>query len=76
MRFSSWSRNTGQALYPLKDTLGCMGVSPTSLHVFCGCGEGIQPCPLECPVLQEYEILGPLLRAIESLYNRCKSLAA
>lgn len=40
-RFSSRSRNTGAALYPFDDTSGCVGVCPTSLHVFCRGGEDI-----------------------------------
>ena len=32
-------------LHPQKGPRGCMGVCPTSPHVFCGCGEGIQLCP-------------------------------
>uniref|UniRef100_A0A3Q0T271 Immunoglobulin C1-set domain-containing protein n=1 Tax=Amphilophus citrinellus TaxID=61819 RepID=A0A3Q0T271_AMPCI len=50
MWFSSWSGNTGPALYPLKEIRVCVGVCPTSLHVLCGLGEGIQPCPSGYPV--------------------------
>ncbi|KAK3526284.1 hypothetical protein QTP70_022683 [Hemibagrus guttatus] len=46
MRFSSWSWNTGPALYPPQGARGFVGVCPTSPHVFCGLGEGIRPCPL------------------------------
>ncbi|KAK3526897.1 hypothetical protein QTP86_003592 [Hemibagrus guttatus] len=45
MRFLSWSWNTGPALYPPQGARGFVGVCPTSPHVFCGLGEGIQPCP-------------------------------
>uniref|UniRef100_A0A3Q2DHH3 Beta-arrestin-1 n=1 Tax=Cyprinodon variegatus TaxID=28743 RepID=A0A3Q2DHH3_CYPVA len=48
--FLSWPWNTGSALHPHQDSGGCMGVCPTSLHVFCGSGEGIQPCPSGGPV--------------------------
>ena len=45
MRFSSWLWNTGPALSPLQGAQGFMGVCPTSPHVLCGLGEGIQLCP-------------------------------
>ncbi|KAI3365324.1 hypothetical protein L3Q82_010414, partial [Scortum barcoo] len=47
MRFSSWSWNSGPALYPpSQGARGFMGVCPTSPHVLlCGSGEGIRPCP-------------------------------
>ncbi|KAI3355874.1 hypothetical protein L3Q82_004427 [Scortum barcoo] len=45
MRFSSWSWNSGPALYPPQGARGFMGVCPTSPHVLCGSGEGIRPCP-------------------------------
>ncbi|KAI3363121.1 hypothetical protein L3Q82_011774 [Scortum barcoo] len=45
MRFSSWSWNSGPALYPPQGAGGFMGVCPTSPHVLCGSGEGIRPCP-------------------------------
>ncbi|KAM4556221.1 craniofacial development protein 2-like [Fundulus diaphanus] len=48
--FSSWPWNTGPALYPQQDSGGGMGVCPTSLHVLCGSGEGIRPCPPRDPV--------------------------
>ncbi|KAI3374131.1 hypothetical protein L3Q82_005986 [Scortum barcoo] len=35
----------GPALYPPQGAGGFMGVCPTSPHVLCGSGEGIQPCP-------------------------------
>ncbi|TWW77405.1 hypothetical protein D4764_12G0007950 [Takifugu flavidus] len=73
MWFSSWAWNSGPALHPQQGLRGCMGVCPTSPHVFCGLGEGIRPCPSGDPVgvLREY---GVLIRAIRSLYDRCQSL--
>ncbi|KAF7653076.1 hypothetical protein LDENG_00087670 [Lucifuga dentata] len=44
----SW--NCGPAFHPRMDTRGGLGVWPTSLHVFCGPGKGLQPCPPRCPV--------------------------
>lgn len=35
MQFSSWPWNIGPALYPRKGIEGGIGVSPTSLHLFC-----------------------------------------
>ncbi|KAI3354569.1 hypothetical protein L3Q82_019073 [Scortum barcoo] len=79
MRFSSWSWNSGPALYTLR--IGCargfMGVCPTSPHVLCGSGEGIRPCPSWYSVGGapcEYGVRGPLLRAVRSLYDRSRSL--
>ncbi|KAI3363331.1 hypothetical protein L3Q82_011962 [Scortum barcoo] len=44
MRVLSRSWNTGPALYPPCRVLeGLLGVCPTSPHVLCGSGEGIQP---------------------------------
>ncbi|KAI3374448.1 hypothetical protein L3Q82_006269 [Scortum barcoo] len=54
-----------------------MGVCPTSPHVLCGSGEGIQPCPSWYSVgsaPHEYGVRGPLLRAVRSLYDRSRSL--
>ncbi|TWW74534.1 hypothetical protein D4764_14G0005370, partial [Takifugu flavidus] len=48
--FSSWTWNGGPALHPQQGLRGCMGVCPTSSHVFCGLGEGIRLCPLGGPV--------------------------
>ncbi|KAI3366445.1 hypothetical protein L3Q82_000587 [Scortum barcoo] len=77
LRFSSWSWNTGPALYP---STGCLRVygslpnqstcalwiwrrhSTVSLVVFCGGA----PC--------EYGVREPLLRAVRSLYDRSRSL--
>ncbi|KAI3352015.1 hypothetical protein L3Q82_020840 [Scortum barcoo] len=78
MRFSSWSWNSGPALYPPQGARGFMGVCPTSPHVLCGSGEGIRPCPSvvfcgECSSA-EYGVRGPLLRAVRSLYDRSRSL--
>ncbi|KAK3554788.1 hypothetical protein QTP70_033482 [Hemibagrus guttatus] len=58
---------------------GFVGVCPTSPHVFCGLGEGFRPCPswevlILWEVLWEYGVHGPLLRAVQSLYNRSRSL--
>ncbi|TWW73543.1 hypothetical protein D4764_15G0009370 [Takifugu flavidus] len=50
MWFSSWVWNGGPALHPQQGLLGCMGVCPTSPHVFCGFGEGIRLCPSGGPV--------------------------
>ncbi|KAI3357005.1 hypothetical protein L3Q82_003642 [Scortum barcoo] len=79
MRFSSWSWNSGPALYPPQGAGGFMGVCPTSPHVLCGSGEGIRPCPSwylysvgSAP--HEYGVRGPLLRAVRSLYDRSRSL--
>ncbi|TWW64993.1 hypothetical protein D4764_22G0006400 [Takifugu flavidus] len=77
MWFSSWAWNSGPALHPQQGLRGCMGVCPTSPHVFCGLGEGIRPCPSGGPVggvLREYGVSGPLIRAVRSLYDRCQSL--
>ena len=49
--FSSWSWNSGPALYPRQDPGGCMGVRPTGLHVFGGLGESIRLCPSGSPVV-------------------------
>ena len=43
-----------------------MKVCPSSLHMFCGLEHFVG-------VLQEYDILGPLLEAIQSLYQQNKS---
>ncbi|KAI3355172.1 hypothetical protein L3Q82_017871 [Scortum barcoo] len=54
-----------------------MGVCPTSPHVLCGSGEGIRPCPLWYSVGSapcEYGVRGPLLRAVQSLYDWSRSL--
>ncbi|KAI3368351.1 hypothetical protein L3Q82_008056 [Scortum barcoo] len=77
MRFSSWSWNSGPALYPPQGAGGFMGVCPTSPHVLCGSGEGIRPCPSWYSVGSapcEYGVRGPLLRAVRSLYDRSRSL--
>ncbi|KAI3362620.1 hypothetical protein L3Q82_001624 [Scortum barcoo] len=77
MRFSSWSWNSGPALYLHRVLGGFMGVCPTSPHVLCGSGEGIRPCPSWYSVGSapcEYGVRGPLLRAVRSLYDRSRSL--
>ncbi|KAI3371109.1 hypothetical protein L3Q82_023745 [Scortum barcoo] len=77
MRFSSWSWNSGPALYPPCRVLrGFMGVCPTSPHVLCGSGEGIRPCPSWYSVGSAPRVWGPgpLLRAVRSLYDRSRSL--
>ncbi|KAI3360615.1 hypothetical protein L3Q82_002481 [Scortum barcoo] len=79
MRFSSWSWNSGPALYPPQGAGGFMGVCPTSPHVLCGSGEGIRrgvPRGILWGVLREYGVRGPLLRAVRSLYDRSRSLFA
>ncbi|KAI3366823.1 hypothetical protein L3Q82_009232 [Scortum barcoo] len=79
MRFSSWSWNTGPALYSPQGAWRVYGSLPNqstcalwiwrrhstvSLVVFCG----------ECSMLREYGVRGPLghvlLRAVRSLYDR------
>ena len=50
MWFSSWPWNTEPALYPRGCAGGGMGVCPTSPHVFCVSGEGLEPCSSMCPV--------------------------
>ena len=54
-----------------------MGVCPTSPHVFCGLGKGIQLCPSWHSVggASSYGVGGPLLRAVWSLYDQSRSLA-
>ncbi|KAI3362709.1 hypothetical protein L3Q82_001776 [Scortum barcoo] len=76
MRFSSWSWNSGPALYPPQGAGGFMGVCPTSPHVLCGSGEGIRPCPSWYSVGSALRVWGPgpLLRAVRSLYDRSRSL--
>ncbi|KAI3375876.1 hypothetical protein L3Q82_003763 [Scortum barcoo] len=73
MRFSSWSWNSGPALYPPCRVLrGFMGVCPTSPHVLCGSGEGIRPCPSWYSVGSAPRVWGPgafALRAVRSLYD-------
>ncbi|KAI3362136.1 hypothetical protein L3Q82_012466 [Scortum barcoo] len=80
MRFSSWSWNSGPALYPPCRVLEGLWEfaqpvhmcllwiwrrhSTVSLVVFCG----------EWGVLREYGVRGPLLRAVRSLYDRSRSL--
>ncbi|KAK3553764.1 hypothetical protein QTP70_009178 [Hemibagrus guttatus] len=58
MRFSSWSWNTGPALYPPQGAQGFVGVCPTSPHVFYGLGEGIQLCSSWHSVGAECEAAG------------------
>ena len=50
---------------------GGMGVCPSSLHVFCGHGEGFRPCPSGDPVgvTEGVWATGPLVRGIRVLYN-------
>ncbi|TWW81681.1 hypothetical protein D4764_01G0014960 [Takifugu flavidus] len=69
MWFLSLAWNSGPALHPQQGLRGCMGVCPTSPHVFCGLGEGIRPCLVECllrvkeeilPQLEEFKYLGVL----------------
>ena len=38
------------ALYHCEGTGGVMRVCPTRLHMFCGSGGGLWPCPSSCPV--------------------------
>ncbi|KAI3369612.1 hypothetical protein L3Q82_025322 [Scortum barcoo] len=60
MRFSSWSWNSGPALYPPQGAArGFMGVCPTSPHVLCGSGEGIRPCPSWYSVGSAPRVWGP-----------------
>ncbi|KAI3369909.1 hypothetical protein L3Q82_024719 [Scortum barcoo] len=59
MRFSSWSWNSGPALYPPQGARGFMGVCPTSPHVLCGSGEGIRPCPSWYSVGSAPRVWGP-----------------
>ncbi|KAI3351307.1 hypothetical protein L3Q82_005853 [Scortum barcoo] len=59
MRFSSWSWNSGPALYPPQGAGGFMGVCPTSPHVLCGSGEGIRPCPSWYSVGSAPRVWGP-----------------
>ncbi|KAI3365660.1 hypothetical protein L3Q82_010734 [Scortum barcoo] len=60
MRFSSWSWNSGPALYPPQGARGFMGVCPTSpSHVLCGSGEGIRPCPSWYSVGSAPRVWGP-----------------
>ena len=72
-----WPWNSGPALFPRRSVGGVMGVRPSSLHVFCGIGKGLRPCPPGSPVgggyCGEYGVLGLLLWAIQSLYNQSKS---
>ena len=44
-----------------------MGVRPTGLHVFCGLGESVRPCPSGSPVgvLREYGVPDPLIRTLK-----------
>ncbi|KAI3351369.1 hypothetical protein L3Q82_005912 [Scortum barcoo] len=71
-------RGTVDQLYTLRRVLrGFMGVCPTSPHVLCGSGEGIQTVSLvvfcgECSM--QVWGPGPLLRAVRSLYDRSRSL--
>ena len=54
-----------------------MGVRPTGLHVFCGLGESVRPCPSGSPVGGApgvYGVPDPLIGAVRSLYDRCQSL--
>ncbi|KAI3371970.1 hypothetical protein L3Q82_006840 [Scortum barcoo] len=76
MRFSYRSWNTGPALYPPQGASGFMGVCPTSPHVLCGSGEGIRPCPSWYHVGSALRVWGPgpLLRAVQSLYDWSRSL--
>ena len=60
----SWKWNSGLPLHPQQDPLRCVGVCPTSPHVFCGSGEGIQMCPSGSGVS------GSLMRAVCSLCNQ------
>ncbi|XP_061625696.1 probable ATP-dependent RNA helicase DDX17 isoform X2 [Phyllopteryx taeniolatus] len=73
--FSSWPWNSGPALHPWQGPRGCMGVRPTSLHVFCGLGEGVDRVPqgVLWGVLREYGVPNPLIRAVRSLYDRSQS---
>ncbi|KAI3361387.1 hypothetical protein L3Q82_013555 [Scortum barcoo] len=77
MRFSSWSWNSGPALYPPQGARGFMGVCPTSPHVLCGSGEGIRPCPSNVVFCGRSAPRvwgpGPLLRAVRSLCNDDRS---
>ncbi|PWA30265.1 hypothetical protein CCH79_00020260 [Gambusia affinis] len=68
---SGSGRGTLDQLYTLSRSWRVLGVRPTSLHVFCGLGEGVRPCPSGSPVgvLQEYGVPGSLIRA-----DRCQSL--
>ncbi|TWW80691.1 hypothetical protein D4764_01G0005060 [Takifugu flavidus] len=59
-------RGTVTSSTPSAGPPGCMGVCPTSPHVFCGLGEGIRPCPrgVLWGVLREYGVSRPLIRAV------------
>ena len=49
-----------------------MGVCSTSLHVFCGLGEGVRPCPSGSPVGGASGVWSD--GAVRSLYDRCQNL--
>ncbi|KAI3353175.1 hypothetical protein L3Q82_019727 [Scortum barcoo] len=78
MRFSSWSWNTGPALYLRHRVLEGLWEFAQPVHmcfVLCGSGEGIRPCPSWYSVGSapcEYGVRGPLLRAVRSLYDRSR----
>ncbi len=62
MQISSWPWNNGPTVFGRG---GFMRVLPSSLHVFCGFGEGAVGCTAE--------ISGPRLQAIRSLCNQSES---
>ena len=55
---------------------GSWEFAPTSPHVLCGLGEGIRPCPMWHSVggALGVQVGGPLLRAVQSMYERSRSL--
>ncbi|TWW62366.1 hypothetical protein D4764_04G0010130 [Takifugu flavidus] len=68
--------NGGPALHPQQGLRGCMGVCPTSPHVFCDLEKAFDrdPWRVLSGVLREYGVSGPLIRAVRSLYDRCQSV--
>lgn len=53
----TWLWNRGPALY-----LRSHGCLPSSLHVFCGTGEGLWPCSSRCPVTSTVGLWGAGMR--------------
>lgn len=75
MWIPSWLWNNRSTFYYCSLAGALMRVCPTNLHVFCRLGEGQRQGPLGSTVgvLWEYGVSGPLLRAIQPLFDQCES---
>ncbi|KAI3374743.1 hypothetical protein L3Q82_021294 [Scortum barcoo] len=77
MRFSSWSWNTGPALYTLHRVLEGLWEFAQPVHMcFVDLEKAFDRVPrgILWGVLREYGVREPLLRAVRSLYDRSRSL--